>query len=389
MSVVVSYRRTPYGRFLGTLANLSAVELGTHALSHALKDAGVLPDEVDYVIAGQVLQAGLGQNPARQTAVAAGIPLSTPAVTLNAVCLSGAEAISQAHRLITSGEASIVACVGQESMSKAPHLIDRSRTGTKYGPITVRDSIEVDGLTDAFACTSMGLATEEGNTKRGISRADQDDWAQGSHQKATTHRDSLAKEIAAITAPAGITSITVDSDEGIRPDTTADSLGKLKPAFTAVGTITAGNASPLSDGAASVIVMSEAEFARRTSPGLARILSHAFVAGPDTSLHSQPSQAIKKALSAVGKHPHDCSVVEINEAFASVVVQSIRDLDVDRERVNPRGGAIALGHPIGSSGTRIVGSLALQISELGPGSLGAAGICGGGGQGSALILEAL
>ena len=176
MSVIVSYRRTPYGRFLGALANLSAVELGAHALTHALKDAAVQPDEVDYVIVGQVLQAGLGQNPARQTAVAAGVPLSTPAVTLNAVCLSGAEAITQAHRLITSGEASIVACVGQESMSKAPHLISRSRSGTKYGPITVLDSIEVDGLTDAFASTSMGLATEEGNTKRGISRADQDDW---------------------------------------------------------------------------------------------------------------------------------------------------------------------------------------------------------------------
>lgn len=389
MSVIVSYRRTPYGKFLGALANLSAVELGAHALTHALKDAAVLPEEVDYVIAGQVLQAGLGQNPARQTAVAADIPLSTPAMTLNSVCLSGAEAITQAHRLIAAGEASIVACVGQESMSQAPHLIDRSRTGTKYGPITVRDSIEVDGLTDAFASASMGLSTEEGNTKRGISRADQDDWAQGSHHRASTHRAALAKEIAAITAPAGRASITLDSDEGIRPDTTVESLGALKPAFTADGTITAGNASPLSDGAASVIVMSEAEFARRKSLGLARILSHAFVAGPDTSLHSQPSQAIKKALSAVGKDPRDCSVIEINEAFASVVIQSIRDLDVGKEIVNPRGGAIALGHPIGSSGTRIVGSLALQVSEIGPGNLGAAGICGGGGQGSALILEAL
>lgn len=389
MSVIVAYRRTPYGRLLGALHTLPASTLGAHALRHALSDANVEPGEVDYVIAGQVLQAGAGQNPARQTAVMAGIPLATPAMTINAVCLSGIEIITQAHRLVSHGEANIVACVGQESMSQAPHLLPHARLGTKYGAAEVIDSLEIDGLTDAFGQCSMGLSTENGNTDRGISRADQDEWAARSHRLATIHRDSLAQEIAPVTIDAGKPNSIIEYDEGVRPDTTTESLSRLRPAFSPEGTITAGNASPISDGAACVVVMSDAEWTRRGRNGLARIVSHAFVAGPDTSLHSQPSRAITTALARIGMEPERCQVFEINEAFGSVVLQSIADLDVAPDRVNRFGGAIALGHPIGSSGTRIAGSLALQLARLGDGAIGAAGICGGGGQGAALVIASL
>jgi acetyl-CoA C-acetyltransferase len=389
VSVIVSYRRTPYGRLLGALHTQSATALGAHALHHALADANVDPGDVDYVIAGQVLQAGVGQNPARQTAVAAGIPLDVPAQTLNAVCLSGLDIITQAHRLVTSGEAEVVACVGQESMSQAPHLLPHFRLGTKYGAAEVIDSMESDGLTDAFGSCSMGLSTENGNSDRGISRDQQDEWAARSHQLATSHRVDLANEIAPVTMVTGKGPTIVDHDEGVRPDTTVESLARLRPAFSADGTITAGNASPISDGAACVIVMSDAEWRRREVQGLAKIVSHAFVAGPDTSLHSQPSKAMTQALTRVGMGAEQCQVLEINEAFASVVIQSIADLGVPPERVNRFGGAIALGHPIGSSGTRIVGSLAMQLRHVGDGAIGAAGICGGGGQGAALVLAAL
>lgn len=389
MSVIVSYRRTPYGRFLGGLHSLSSTQLGAHALEYALDDADVQPDELDYVIAGQVLQAGVGQNPARQTAVRAGVPLTVPAMTLNAVCLSGVEIIAHAHRLVTGGEADIVACVGQESMSQAPRLLSHSRLGTKYGSMEVVDSLEIDGLTDAFGGCSMGVATETGNGERGISREAQDQWAARSHQLAATHRDDLSLEIAPVTVESVKESVIVDQDEGVRSDATADTLSRLRPAFAPDGTITAGNASPLSDGAACVIVMSESEWERRGKRGLARILSHAFVAGPDTSLHSQPSRAIMASLTGTGRRLEECWAIEINEAFASVVLQSIDDLGVAPEQVNRLGGAIALGHPIGSSGTRIVGSLARQLSEQPGESVGAAGICGGGGQGSSVVLATI
>tara|TARA_B110000503_G_scaffold37786_1_gene61859 strand:- start:1164 stop:2333 length:1170 start_codon:yes stop_codon:yes gene_type:complete len=389
MSIVVSYRRTPYGRLLGALSSVKAVDLGSQVLAASLADANISPDEVDYVVAGQVLQAGQGQNPARQVAVAAGIPLSVPAITINAVCLSGIEAIAHAHRLISSGEASIVACVGQESMSLAPHLLMNSRAGAKYGSIEVLDSAEIDGLTDAFESCSMGLSTENGNTQRGLTRAEQDSWAAQSHSRASQNAAFLDGEILPITVKVGKKELVVDQDEGIRPETTTESLSSLRPAFSPEGTITAGNASPISDGAACIIVVSEEEFARRAIPGLARILSHALVAGPDTQLHSQPSQAILAALAKSGRSIEECVALEINEAFASVVIQSMRDLDVDKSLVNRNGGAIALGHPIGSSGIRIVGTLARQLTTEGSGALGAAGICGGGGQGSAMVLEAL
>jgi acetyl-CoA C-acetyltransferase len=389
MTVIAAYKRTPFGRLLGSLSALSASELGAVAIKAALQEIQVEPQDCDICVAGQVLQAGSGQNPARQTAVASGVPLSVPSITLNAVCLSGMEAITYGHRMIESGEASIVVCVGQESMSNAPHLMRNSRTGTKYGSMEVVDSMELDGLTDAFGQCSMGISTEEGNSERGWARAAQDSWAAFSHERASANLDFLSGEIAPVTLESREGALVVDSDEGIRGDTTVDTLAALRPAFADGGTITAGNASPISDGAACVVLMSEMMAKSRGIRGLARIISNAFVAGPDTQLHSQPSSALAAALAKVDMNVTDCGALEINEAFASVVLQSIKDLDVEKPLVNRRGGAIALGHPIGASGTRIVGTLSREIATIGSGTLGGAGICGGGGQGSAIIIEAL
>lgn len=389
MSVIVSYQRTPYGRLLGGLSSLSATELGAIALKAALEQADIAPGDVSRVVAGHVLQAGAGQNPARQTAVQAGIPLNVPALTVNAVCLSGMEAVISGHRLIASGHADIVACVGQESMSKAPHIIPNSRVGTKYGSLEVLDTMELDGLTDAFGHCSMGVSTEQGNSERSIDRRSQDEWAARSHQRAAASADFVAGEITPVSYSVRGKDVVVSQDEGIRADTTVETLSALRPAFEKDGTITAGNASPISDGAAAIILMSEAEAHRRGLTGLARIVGDAFVAGPDTQLHSQPSRAIEHALAQAGRDITECRAIEINEAFASVALQSMADLRVDAEIVNVHGGAIALGHPIGSSGARIVGTLARQLAAQGSGSLGAAGICGGGGQGMAVVLEAL
>lgn len=389
MTVIAAYKRTPFGRLLGALSALSASELGAVAIKAALQEIQVEPQDIDICVAGQVLQAGSGQNPARQTAVASGIPLSVPSITLNAVCLSGMEAIAYGHRMIESGEASIVVCVGQESMSNAPHLMRNSRTGTKYGSMEVLDSMELDGLTDAFGQCSMGISTEAGNSERGWTRTAQDSWAALSHERASANLDFLSDEIAPVTLESREGAILVDSDEGIRGETTVDTLAALRPAFAVGGTITAGNASPISDGAACVVLMSEIAAKSRGIRGLARIISNAFVAGPDTQLHSQPSSALAAALAKVDMNVTDCGALQINEAFASVVLQSIKDLDVEKTLVNRRGGAIALGHPIGASGTRIVGTLSREIATIGSGTLGGAGICGGGGQGSAIIIEAL
>ena len=388
MSVIAAYRRTPFGRLLGSLSALSASDLGAIAVRAALEDADLAPQDIDMCVVGHVLQAGAGQNPGRQTAVASGIPLDVPAVTLNAVCLSGMEAITYGHRMIQHGEASIVVCVGQESMSRAPHVIQNSRAGTKYGSMEVIDSLEVDGLTDAFGQCSMGISTEKGNGERGLGREAQDTWAAGSHQRASASSAFFAGEIAPVTLELRTGAVLVKSDDGIREETTVEKLAGLRPAFAKGGTITAGNASPISDGAACVILMSEEAAEARGLRGLAKIRSHAFVAGPDTQLHSQPSSALQVAMDKLGKSIHECSAIEINEAFASVVLQSASDLGVDESLINRHGGAIALGHPIGASGTRIVGTLAREISLMGPGSLGGAGICGGGGQGSAIVIEA-
>lgn len=388
-TLIVGYSRTPFVKFNGVFAAVPAVALGAHAMTAALARAGVAPDEVDTVFAGQVLQGGAGQNPARQSAVAAGIPLSTPAMTLNVVCLSGIEAIVAGVRLIEAGEADVVVAVGQESMSLAPHVWNGSRAGKKYGAIEFLDTVEHDGLTDAFEKRSMGSSTEDYIAPLGISRLDQDEVAAASHVRLAASQAFLEPEIEPYILTTRAGSISISTDDGGRPETTVESLGKLRPAFSPEGTITAGNASQITDGAAAVVLMSEAAAAARGITGIARVLSHAFVAGPDYSLHSQPANAITAALAKTDVSTSDLVAVEINEAFAAVAVQSTRMLGVDPAIVNAHGGAIAMGHPIGASGARIVGHLARRLAAAGSGSTGAAGICGGGGQGSAIVLQAI
>ncbi len=384
-TLIVGYARTPFVKFNGVFKDIPATVLGAHAVGAALSAAGIAPDAVQYVVGGQVLQAGAGQNPARQSGVGAGIPLTTPAITVNAVCLSGMEAVVAGHRLIAAGEADVVVAVGQESMSLAPHALVGSRQGTKYGSATLLDTLEFDGLTDAFERRSMGLSTDEVNERIALTREEQDAFAASSHSRLAAA--SFGDEIAPFTVP-GRTPVTVTEDDGLRADTTAETLGRLRPAFREGGTVTAGNASQITDGAAAIVLVSSAFAAAHGLTALARVVSHALVSGPDVSLHSQPSNAIRAALAAAGRSADELAAVEINEAFAAVAVVSTRDLGVSPEIVNAHGGAIALGHPIGASGTRIVGHLARRLAAAGPGSLGAAGICGGGGQGSAVVLEA-
>jgi acetyl-CoA C-acetyltransferase len=387
--VMAGGARTPVGRLLGSLASKSASELGGVAIAGALKAAGIGPDQVQYVIMGQVLQAGAGQITARQAAVAAGIGMDIPALTVNKVCLSGLDAIALASQLVRLGEYDVIVAGGMESMTQAPHLLKHSRAGYKYGPVQLEDSMALDGLTDAFDHLSMGESTEISGRKLGISRAEQDEFAAASHQRAA----AAAKNglFAAEIVPVPMTSRegeqpNVTEDEGIRPSTTVETLAKLRPAFGKDGTITAGTASQLSDGAAAVVVMSAEAAARAGCTVLAEIGAHGNVAGPDNSLHSQPSNAIKQALAKAGLAVKDLDLIEINEAFAVVVIQSMRDLGVRREIVNVNGGAIAIGHPIGMSGARIALHLAHELRRRG-GGLGAAGLCGGGGQGEALLLQ--
>ncbi|MFL4477851.1 acetyl-CoA C-acyltransferase [Paeniglutamicibacter sp. ORCA_105] len=387
-ALIAGYARTPFARFNGAFGTVSATDLGAHAAAAALERAGIPADQVQRVFAGQVLQAGAGQNPARQSAVGAGIGLNVPALTLNAVCLSGTEAVVAGTRMIAAGEADVVVAIGQESMSLAPH-VQRARAGTKYGAIEMIDTLEFDGLTDAFEARSMGSSTEDGNTSMGIKRAEQDEFSARSHQLAAAAADFHAGEIAPFTISSRRGDTVVSADDGIRAETTADSLGKLRPAFSKDGTITAGNASQITDGAAAVVLVSKAAAERLGIKPIAEIVSHALVAGPDVTLHEQPANAILAALEGTGIAPADLKAVEINEAFAAVGVRSTAKLGIDPEIVNAKGGAIALGHPIGASGARIVGTLARQLAELGAGSVGATGICGGGGQGSAVILRAL
>jgi acetyl-CoA C-acetyltransferase len=387
-ALIAGYARTPFTKFTGQLAAQPATVLGAHAVKAALQRAGVAADQVDAVIAGQVLQGGAGQNPARQTAVGAGIPMRVPAITLNAVCLSGTEAVSQAMRLINAGEAEIVVAVGQESMSLAPHVIPM-RAGTKYGTAQLIDTVDHDGLTDAFERTAMGALTETGNAPLHITREQQDQLAAQSHQRAAASGEFFAGEIEPFLVASRRGDIVVSEDDGIRAETTAESLAKLRPAFSKDGTITAGNASQITDGAAALVLVSEAAAARLGLQPIARVEATAFVAGPDVHLHSQPARAIAAALAKIDRSTAELTAVEINEAFAAVGVQSTRELDIDPAIVNAHGGAIALGHPIGASGARIVGTLARQLAALGSGSLGAVGICGGGGQGSAVVLRAL
>ena len=387
--VIVGAARTPVGRLLGALASKSASELGGAAIAAALERAGVAPDRVQYTIMGQVLQAGAGQITARQAAVAAGIPMTIPALTVNKVCLSGLDAIALASQLIRLGEHDVVVAGGMESMTRAPHLLVNSRAGYKYGPVTVEDSMALDGLTDAFDHLSMGESTERSGRKLGITREQQDEFAAMSHQRAAeaTKNGLFTAEIVGIPIPQrGGEQLTVTEDEGIRPGTTVETLAKLRPAFGQDGTITAGTASQISDGAAAVVVTS-AEYAERAGlPVIAEIGAHGNVAGPDNSLHSQPANAIKQALAKAGLAVADLELIEINEAFAMVAIQSMRDLGVGPDVVNVNGGAIAIGHPIGASGARLAVHLCYELGRRG-GGLGAASLCGGGGQGEALLLR--
>ena len=387
--VIVGGARTPVGRLLGSLASKSASELGGVAIAAALQRAGVRPDQVEYVIMGQVLQAGAGQITARQAAVAAGIGMTVPALTVNKVCLSGLDAIALAAQLIRLGEYDVIVAGGMESMTGAPHLLPNSRAGYKYGPFEVQDSMAIDALTDAFDHLSMGESTENSGRKLGITRAEQDEFAAMSHQRAAAAvKDGLfAAEIVGVPIPQrGGEPLLVTEDEGIRPNTTVESLARLRPAFAKDGTITAGTASQISDGAAAVVVMSAEAAERAGVRVLAEIGAHGNVAGPDNSLHSQPSNAIKQALAKAGKPVSDLDLIEINEAFAIVAIQSMRDLGVSPDIVNVNGGAIAIGHPVGASGARIALHLCYELGRRG-GGLGAAGLCGGGGQGEALLLR--
>ncbi|UKA60433.1 acetyl-CoA C-acyltransferase [Arthrobacter sp. FW306-2-2C-D06B] len=387
-ALIAGYARSPFCRFNGLFASIPATTLGSHAITAALRRAGVNPQDVQRVIAGHVLQGGAGQNPARQSAVAAGIPLSAPALTLNAVCLSGIEAVVAAARLIDSGEADIVVAVGQESMSLAPHVFN-ARAGQKYGVLQAVDTLEIDGLTDAFERRSMGISTEGGNTDYGLDRASQDAWAASSHQRAEAHAAFHAQEIAPYTIASRSGDTVVTGDDGVRNGTTIESLAGLRPAFSKDGTITAGNSSQITDGAAALVLVSHSAAERLGLSPFAVVESYALVAGPDVRLHDQPANAILAALKNINAGVEELAAVEINEAFAAVAVQSVRTLGVSPDIVNTRGGAIALGHPIGASGARIVGTLARQLAEGGPGRLGAAGICGGGGQGSSVVLRSL
>ena len=386
--VIAGGARTPVGRLLGSLASKSASELGGIAIAGALDRAGVRPDQVEYVIMGQVLQAGAGQITARQAAVAAGIPMSIPALTVNKVCLSGLDAIALASQLIRLGEYDIIVAGGMESMTRAPHLLPDSRAGHKYGPFQVLDSMPLDGLTDAFDHLSMGESTERSGRKLGITRQEQDEFAALSHQRAAKAAKNglFAAEIVGVPVPQHGEQLTVTEDEGIRPGTTAQTLAKLPPAFGQDGTITAGTSSQISDGAAAVVVMSAEAAARAGVSVLAEIGAHGNVAGPDNSLHSQPSNAIRQALGKAGLGVPDLDLIEINEAFAAVAIQSMRDLKVSPDVVNVNGGAIAIGHPIGASGARLAVHLCYELGRRG-GGLGAAGLCGGGGQGEALLFR--
>ncbi len=386
-SVIVAGARTPMGRLQGGLKSFSASDLGGFAIKAALERAGVSPSEVDYVIMGQVLQAGAGQISARQAAVKGGIGMDVPALTINKVCLSGIDAIALADQLIRAGEFDVVVAGGMESMSNAPHLLVGSREGVKYGDWTVIDSMAFDGLTCAFDECAMGESTERYNERYGLTRAEQDEYSARSHERAAASADLLVEEITPVSVPQRKGDpVVITADEGVRPGTTAESLGGLRPAFAKDGTITAGNASQISDGAAAVVVMSKAKAEELGLTWLAEIGAHGVVAGPDASLHEQPANAIRKACDREGIPVEDVDLFEINEAFAAVGIVSARALGVSDDVVNVHGGAIAMGHPIGMSGARLILTLALELRRRG-GGIGAAALCGGGGQGDALLIH--
>lgn len=388
-TVLVAGARTPFGRLLGGLKTLSGAELGAIAIREAIDRSGIAATEIDYVIMGQVVQAGAGQNPARQASVGAGIPMHVPSITINKVCLSGLDAIALADQLIRAGEHEVIVAGGMESMSNGPHYLPRSREGAKYGDWALKDSVANDALTCAFDQVAMGQSTESFNSKYELTREQQDEYSVHSH--ANSHAANQAGILAAEIVPVEVNVgkgkfITVAQDEGIRPDTSSESLGKLKPAFASAGTITAGNASQISDGAVAVIVMKKSKALELGISWLAEIGAQGNVAGPDTSLQEQPANAIAHALQRENLNVADVDLFEINEAFAAVGLVSAQKLGAPQEKVNVNGGAIAIGHPVGASGARLVLHLAYELNRRG-GGVGVAALCGGGGQGSALVLK--
>ncbi|HEX6475840.1 MAG TPA: acetyl-CoA C-acetyltransferase [Acidimicrobiales bacterium] len=389
-SVIVAGARTPIGRLSGALAGFSAMDLGGFAITAALERAGVTPEQVDYVLMGQVLQAGQGQITARQAAVKAGIPMTVPAMTVNKVCLSGLNSIYLADQMIAAGDAEIVVAGGMESMTKAPHLLPEARAGYRMGDGTLVDSMMFDGLFCAFDVCAMGASTERYSKAASIARDRQDAFAAASHERAAAAiKDGrFADEIVAVSVPQRKGDpVVIDTDEGVRPGTTTESLGKLRPAFDGDGTITAGNASQISDGGAAVVVTSRAKANELGVRPLGELVSYGMVAGPDPSLLTQPSRATRQALDRAGRQVSDVDVFEFNEAFAAVGLASMDDLGITDKVTNVNGGAIALGHPIGMSGTRLALTLLTELGRRG-GGLGAAALCGGGGQGDALLVQA-
>jgi acetyl-CoA C-acetyltransferase len=387
--VIASIARTPIGKYGGGLAPLRAVELGGIAIGAALERSGVEPGEIDEVVFGQVLQAGEGQITTRQAAVRGGLPMTVPSITVNKVCLSGIAAIGLAARAIRAGEARFVMAGGMESMSNAPHVVRELRWGTRIGDAALVDVMQHDGLFCAFDHCTMGESSDRLNARLGIGRAEQDEWAARSHARAqeATATGAFAEEIVPVDVPQRKgASVRVSVDEGIRPGTSAESLGGLKAAFVDGGTITAGNASQISDGAAAVVVADRAATEAAGLPVLAEIIAYGQVGGIDPTLHERPAEAIRVALKRAGLDASSLDLVEINEAFAAVALWSARVLDLPEDRVNPGGGAVALGHPIGASGARLVVTLVNALRRRG-GGVGAAALCGGGGQGDALIVK--
>ena len=388
-SVIVSGARTPIGKLSGAFADMDVRDLGSIAIKGALEQAGLSGEQVEYVIMGQVIQAGSGQNPARKASTDAGIPMSTPSFTLNKVCLSGLDAVALADQMIQAGEYDIVVAGGMESMTGAPYLLPKARRGYKYGGGTILDATESDGLTDVYDHESMGASTEKYAKALGLTREEMDEVSAASHQRAAdaAKNGRFDAEIVKVPVPQRKGDpIEVTEDEGVRGDTTAEGMGKLRPAFSKDGIITAGSSSQISDGAAATIVMSAKKAQELGLTPLAEIRSHGWVAGPDNSLLSQPSNAAFKAMRREGIEPSDVELWEINEAFAAVAIQSARELGLDSEKVNTDGGAIALGHPVGATGARLAVHAAHELQRRG-GGYAVASLCGGGGQGSALILH--
>jgi acetyl-CoA C-acetyltransferase len=388
-AVIVGYARTPIGKLLGGLGSLSAMELGGTAIAAALERSGVGAEHVDQVLMGHVVQAGQGQITARQAALQAGLGMEVPATTINKVCLSGTSAVALAHQLIQLGEADVIVAGGMESMTGGPYVLPKARTGYRMGNGKLIDATIHDGLWCSLDDEHMGSASDRMNDKYGISREQQDEWAARSHQRAADawKNGRFDDEVVTVDVPQRRGDpITVDSDEGIRADTTVEGLGKLRPAFTSDGTVTAGNASQVSDGAAALVLTSAAKASELGLEPLARVVAYATVAGPDPSLHHQPAEATRRAAARIDADPAGFDVYEINEAFAAVAIHSAGLLGVDQDKVNPNGGAVALGHPIGCSGARLVGTTVLELRRRG-GGRGVATLCGGGGQGDAVIVE--